>query len=102
MSLIKLAYQLQSNPIIVVNQHDDGSSSKSLNKRNIGAAVAGGTLGFAAKEAVDHMKGFNKERILHRYGSRMAGVGGAMLGASAVYSYVKHKNKDQSPTIYFM
>jgi hypothetical protein len=46
------------------------------------------------------MKGFNKEKILHRYSSRMAGVSGALLGAGATFAYMKKHNKDQSPDIY--
>jgi len=100
MSLIKLAYEMQQNPIFIVNHNTDGNSSKTLNKRNFAAAGVGATLGFGAKEAVDHLKGFNKEKILHRYGSRMAGVGGAMLGAGATFAYMKKHSKDQAPDMF--
>lgn len=102
MSLIKLAFDGQHNPIIVVNNNNDSGTSKAFNKRNLAAAAVGGTTGFAANETIERLPRFNKEFLSHRYARRMASVGGGMLGAGAVYSYLKRKHKDQSPSMYFM
>lgn len=106
MSLVKLAFDAQHPIIINVNDPNAGSS-KNLNKRNFAAAAIGGTAGFAAKEIVEqgskiHPKipVFDKGKLSHRYGSRMASVGGAMIGAGATFATMKKHTKDKSPEIY--
>jgi hypothetical protein len=90
MSIIKLAY----HPVIVVNQ-DSGNSSKTLSGKNVAAALTGATTGFAAKEGVGKI--LNKDILSHRYGRRMAGVAGGLIGASAAY---KALNKHHEPQMY--
>jgi hypothetical protein len=106
MSLIKLAFD--AHPIIVINKTDSNAgSSKTLNKRNFAAVGVGGTTGFAAKELVEqgskiHPKipVFDKTKLSHRYGSRMASVGGAMIGAGATFAMMKKHDKDKTPNMY--
>jgi hypothetical protein len=107
MGLIKLATNNQ--PIIVINHQGDptAGSSKNLNTRNLIAAGIGGTTGFAAKELVEqgskiHPKipTFDKLKLSHRYGSRMASVGGAILGAGSVFAAMKKKKHDNTSNMY--
>ena len=98
MSLIKLA----SHNIIVINKQDpNAGSSKTFNPRNIAAATAAGIGGFAGNEAVEHLPKFNKEIMSHRFGRRMAGVGGAFLGAATTYGLMHKHKKDKNNDMYF-
>jgi hypothetical protein len=92
MSIIKLA----SQPIIVVN-HDSGNSSKTLSSKNVAAALAGTTTGFAAREGISKIPKFNETKLLHRYGKRMGTAVGGLIGASAAY---KALNKRHEPQMY--
>jgi hypothetical protein len=99
MSLIKLAMQ----PLVIVNKTDpNAGSSKTLNPKNVAAAVVGGTTGFGLKEAIEKLPNFNKDLMSHRYASRMGSVLGGFAGAAATYGVLNRKNKqqDQSPKFY--
>lgn len=100
MSLIKLAIA----PIIVVNKQADpnAGSSKTFTGKNLGAAVVGGTTGFAASHAISKIPGFNPENAMHQYGKRMGSILGGFAGAGALYAAVNHKKKEQQPNFYML
>lgn len=100
MSLIKLA----TIPIIVVNQSDptQQGSSKTFSVRNAAAAVTGGTTGFLAGEGIEKIRGFDKTKLLHRYGRRLAQTGGAFLGAASLYKLMKRSKTDSEPRMYMV
>lgn len=100
MSLIKLAY----TPIIVVNnQGDTAGSSKTFSLKNAAAIGVGGVTGFAGKELIEHPKvfpKFDKLKMSHRLGSRMASVAGGFLGAATAYKLMKKKQDDSTMQMY--
>jgi hypothetical protein len=101
MSLIKLAMQ----PLVIINKTDpNAGSSKTLNAKNVSAAVVGGTTGFALKEGIEKLPGFNKNIMSHRYGSRMGSVIGGFAGAAATYGLLNKnkKQQNQSPKFYML
>lgn len=99
MSIVKLA----THPVIVV-QDSNAGSSKTLNPKNVAAAIVGGTTGFGLKELIEHPRfmGYDKAIRSHRYASRMGSVLGGFAGAATTYGVLnKHKKlKDQKPQFY--
>lgn len=112
MSIVKLAALQQplaplqpQRPLVVINKTDpNAGSSKTLNPKNVAAAVVGGTTGFGLKELVEHpnFMGYNKALRSHRYASRMGSVLGGFAGAAATYGILNHNKKlqDQKPQFY--
>lgn len=100
MSIVKLA----ALPVVVINKTDPSSgSSKTFNFKNIAAATAGGTTGFAASQTIEKMKNFNPSKTLHQYGKRMGSVLGGFAGAATTYALLnKNKKQDQSPKFYML
>lgn len=102
MSLIKLA--LLQQPLVVVNKTDPNAGySKTLNPKNVAAAVVGGTTGFGLKEVIEKkLPNFNKDLMSHRYASRMGSVLGGFAGAAATYGVLNRKNKQQNQSPKFL
>lgn len=110
MSLIKLAVQQISPPIIILNNKPDSTtgSSKTFNTRNVAATAAGALGGFGAQEVIENhlpkigLKPFDKTKFSHRLGRRLGTAAGAFVGAASVYQYLKHKDKEKNNTNFLM
>ena len=99
MSLVKLA----AMPLLVINNTDpNAGSSKTFNTKNVAAAAIGGTTGFALSDAIEHTKGFDKTKLLHRYGRRMGSIVGGFAGAAGTYALLHNKQKEQEPKFYML
>ena len=102
MSLIKLA--LANTPIIVVNKQADpnAGSSKTFSGKNVGAAIVGGTTGFAASHGISKIPGFTDKVVMHQYGKRMGSILGGFAGAAGLYAALSKKKKEQQPNFYML
>jgi hypothetical protein len=77
------------------------TSHRALNKRNVLSALAGASLGFGIRDAIEgtYHKGrpvlglsYDPKKWLHRYGRYVAGAGGSLLGAALAYRLLAPKH----------
>jgi hypothetical protein len=93
MSLIKAA----ALPVIIINERRD----KTFKGNAIPVAI-GGTAGFAAKEAIEHLPKFDGKNLMsHRYASRMGAVLAALGGTTATYAAIR-RHQDTHPDVHVL
>ena len=88
--------------IVKLAADDSYQNTKSLTGKNIAAAGAGTTLGFAANELIQKIPHYDDAKLLHRYGKRMGTAAGALIGAAGVYKALSHKHKKDDGSRFYM
>jgi hypothetical protein len=94
MSIIKLAESYRDPRIIVV--HPPYGDNGKAPIKGMASAVVGGTASFGINEAIPHIKGFSRDKLLHRYGKKLGSGVGGFIAAAATYKALNKKNNNPS------